>query len=463
MDRADVTSGAAFKTALRGTAVLVVVLVLSGLTAFFYLRREMIAELEDQIVEDQIVLAQIYQHGGASELIDAINTLRHPLPTKLRALGLFDAEGAVLAGNIDLAPDVVGWSQVRLSILQALPSRDSAVTGTFHVNRTTLDGFTLVVGRNLEAAEAKEDRLLFALSMMGLVVGASFLILGYGASLSSLRKLDRMADVLDRVSQGDAVARLGLYEENDQIDRVASAMNVHLERLSILMGTTKANAAAIAHDLRTPLSRAFLAVDKAQLVIDRGEDPRSSLDEIEAELSRLRSIFDVILRISRLEQATDDTTTAPVELAPLLADLAETFGALAEDKGQSLILNPAAAGVAIRADAAMLSQLVANLLQNAITHCPPDTAISLGAAADNGIVRLWVADTGPGIPESEREKVFELFYSVDPNRTQGGNGLGLALVKAIAERLGGQITLSDANPGLRVEIAFPAPSENSDP
>lgn len=461
MDRANITSGAAFKTALRGTAVLVTVLVLSGVIAFFYLRREMIADLEDQIVEDQIVLAQIYQHGGVTELIDAINTLRHPLPTKLRALGLFDAEGKVLAGNIDLAPDVVGWSQVQLSIIQESPV--AAVTGTYHVNRTTLDRFTLVVGRNLEAAEAKEDRLLFALSMMGLVVGAAFLILGYGASLSSLRKLDRMANVLDRVSQGDAAARLGLSEDNDQIDRVARAMNVHLERLSILMGTTRANAAAIAHDLRTPLSRAFLAVDKAQLVIDRGEDPRSSLDEIEAELSRLRSIFDVILRISRLEQATDDTTTAPVALAPLLADLAETFGALAEDKGQTLVLNPVAPGLAVKADAAMLSQLVANLLQNAINHCPPETVISVGAAAENQIVRVWVADTGPGIPESEREKVFELFYSLDPNRTQGGNGLGLALVKAIAERLGGRITLSDAAPGLRVEVAFPAPSENSDP
>lgn len=462
MDRANVTSGAAFKTALHGTAVLVAVLILSGMTAFFYLQREMIAELEDQIVEDQIVLAQIYQHGGVAELIDAINTLRHPLPTKLRALGLFDAHGAVLAGNIDHAPDVAGWSQIQLSILQSQPSETSAVSGTFQVQRSTLDGFTLVVGRNLDAAYAKEDRLLFALSMMGLVVGATFLILGYGASLSSLRKLDRMVDVLDRVSQGDTAARLGLSRDNDQIDRVARAMNVHLERLSILMGTTKANAAAIAHDLRTPLSRAFLAVDKAQLVIDRGGDPRNSLDEIEAELARLRSIFDVILRISRLEQSTDDTATALVALAPLLADLAETFGALAEDKGQTLIVNPVAPGLAIRADAAMLSQLVANLLQNAITHCPPETVISLGAAAEGRTVRLWVADTGPGIPESEREKVFELFYSVDPNRTQGGNGLGLALVKAITERLVGRITLSDAAPGLRVEITFPAPVRNSE-
>lgn len=346
MDRADVTSGAAFRTALRGTAVLVVITVLAGATAFFYLRGEMIEELEDQIVEDQIVLAQIYQRGGLSELIETVNTLRHPLPTKLRALGLFDAAGKVLAGNIDIAPDYVGWSQVQLTLTQP-PPLPPVVTGTFHVNRTKLNGLTLVVGRNLDASEAKESRLIIALCAMGLVVSAAFLILGYGASMTSLRKLDRMANVLDRVSKGDAQARLETSDQKDQIDRVAAAMNLHLDRLSMLLGTTRANAAAIAHDLRTPLSRAFLAVDKAQLLLDRGEDPRVSLDEVEAELSRLRSIFDVILRISRLEQATDGTTSGPVHLAGLLSDLAETFGPLAEDKGQTLILNPVVPRLAI--------------------------------------------------------------------------------------------------------------------
>jgi signal transduction histidine kinase len=97
-----------------------------------------------------------------------------------------------------------------------------------------------------------------------------------------------------------------------------------------------------------------------------------------------------------------------------------------------------------------------NLLQNAINHCPPETLITLGAFRDGPQVRLWVADTGPGIPVTERDKVFEMFYSVDPNRTKGGTGLGLALVKAITERLGGRITLSDATPGLRVDVLIPA-------
>ena len=454
MDRASVTSGAAFKTAVRGTMILVAIFVLASIAAYFYVQREMLGVLENQIAEDQIVLAQIYQEGGVTGLVEVIDSLRHPLGMKFRVVGLFDANGQKLAGDLDLAPDLVGWSSTSLSVDAAgVPDGGAAVN--YHVNRSTMDSFTLVVGRDQSLVEVQLRRMLTALVLMGVAISAAFLWLGYRASLYSLRKLDRMAQTLDLVSKGDAQARLDVSDQNDQIDRVSRAMNLHLDRLSALMTTTRASAAAIAHDLRTPLSRAFLAVNRAQTLLDKGEDARGGLDEIEAELTRLRSIFDAILRISRLEQEKGNADFAVVPLAPLLADLAETFAPLAEDHGQTLTLLPVAADVAVSGDGAMLAQLVANLTQNAISHCPSGTTITLGAATVEGTVRLWVADTGPGIPEAERDKVFDLFYSIDPNRTGGGNGLGMALVKAIAERLGGRIMLSDVTPGLRVDVVFP--------
>ena len=175
-----------------------------------------------------------------------------------------------------------------------------------------------------------------------------------------------------------------------------------------------------------------------------------------AELMRLRSIAEAILRIARLEASQGSLGFSRIPLAPLLADLAETFGPVAEEKGQSLSLESVATDLSVTGDAAMLSQLLANLIQNAINHCPAGTAITMGAAAANGTPRLWVADTGPGIPESERERVFELFYRIDPNRTGDGTGLGLALVRAIATRLGARVELSDAGPGLRVDVLFEA-------
>lgn len=454
MDRARVTSGAAFKTAVRGTLILVVIFILASISMFVYLRHEMIGMLEQQIAEDQIVLAQVYKEGGQEALVEVIDNLRHPLQVRQQIAGLFDANGQKMAGNIDLAPDLVGWTSTTLAVASAFVP-DGLVVGNYHVNRSSIDQFTLVVGRDLSLVEVQERRMLTALVLMGVTISAAFLMLGYRASLLSLRKLDRMADTLDLVSKGDAQARLNVSTENDQIDRVSRAMNVHLDRLSNLMATTRASAAAIAHDLRTPLARAFLAVDRAQSQLEKGEDARDGIDDIGFELTRLRSIFDAILHISRLEHTLDGAALIPVSLAPLLADLAETFAPLAEDRDQTLRLLPVADGVSVLGDSSMLSQLVANLVQNAITHCPPGAEITVGAECSARDVVLSVQDNGPGIPTTEREKVFDLFYCLDPNRTGGGNGLGLALVKAIAERMGATVSLSDARPGLRVEVVFP--------
>lgn len=456
MDRASVISGAAFKTAVRGTLILVAILIISSIVAFYYLEHEMLGALEIQITEDQIVLTQIYNETGTEGLIQVISNLRQPLGVNLWVVGLFDAGGQRLAGNIDLAPDLLSWSRRSLPIDGNTVAQQPLDTASFYVNRSALDQFTLLVGRNLSLVDLQERRMIIALAVMGVVIGSSFLVLGYRASLHSLRKLDAMADTLDLVSKGDEQARLVVSPQFDQIDRVSRAMNAHLDRLSVLMQTTRASAAAIAHDLRTPLSRAFLLLDRAQTAAEAGDDPRPMIDEIEAELTRLRSIFDAILRISRLEQDKGTAGFTTVFLAPLLADLAETFGAVAEDNGQILILTPVSADLSMTGHATMLSQLVANLLQNAISHCAAGAVITLGASPELGKTKVWVSDNGPGIALSERDRVFELFYRIDTNRTGGGNGLGMALVKAIADRLGGQITLSDASPGLRVDVTFPS-------
>lgn len=434
MDRGNVTSGAAFKTALRGTGLLIVILSVTGCGAFLYMRHHMLRDLQDQILEDSVVLTEIYENADQAAVIDTIDALRQPFDSHLRFFGLFDRAGRPLGGEITVLPPRSGWSELPAPPLLVL--------------RRDLGQMVLVIGRDVTQIRDKERLLILTLGVAGAILCLSFLAIGYQSSRKSLRKLDGIARVLFQVSQGDQQVRLHISKQNDQIDRVAVAINQNLDRLSDLMATTKASAAAIAHDLRTPLSRAFLALDQAELAVEKGAEAQGALEDLGQELSRLRSIFDVILRISRLDQENPPLTQVP--LGPLLADLAETFAPLAEENGQSLTLHPVAPDLVLDTDAAMLSQLIANLLQNALNHTPAGTQISFGAEAGH----IWLRDTGPGIPAAERDKVFALFYSLDPNRTGGGNGLGLALVQAIADRLGARITLSDADPGLRVDLVF---------
>lgn len=456
MNRADVTSGAAFRAALRATVVLIGVLLVASLIAFTTLRRELTAGLEVQIADDRALLEEIYERGGDLAVIGAIDALKDPLQTRLRAVGLFDTAGRKLAGNIDLAPAAFGWRRSTLTIdvpVAALPP--GVETADYYFNVSTLGRMILVVGRDLTLVERQERRMLQAFLLLGVVVSGAFLSIGYFASRQTLQKLERMAATLERVSQGDNQARLEVRGDADQIDRIAHVMNRHLDRLSDLIVTTRASAAAIAHDLQTPMSRAFLSLDRALRDLDHNADPRPAIEDIAAELARLRSIFDAILRISRLETDEGRARFGPVALAGLLEEMAETFAPLAEERGQHLTLEPVAADLRVEADEPMLAQLVANLVQNAIGHCPAGTCITLSAAQVGPEVVLTVRDTGPGIPAAERERVFEMFYRIDPNRTGGGNGLGMALVKAIAQRLGASVRLLDASPGLRVEVVFP--------
>lgn len=454
MDRGSVTSGAAFKAAFRATLLFAAIVVVASFVAYNYVQLELRNSVISQVLDDQDFLQGIYQDAGQDQLIETIDQINHSKVGKPHALALFGQNGEKLVGNVDVAPGAIGWSEASLVLQPSDGAKVAPVALPYQVLSAPLDQMTLVIGISLADVSVQEVRMIEAFVTMGLALSVAFLTIGYLGSLQSYRKLEQMADTLNQVSRGDTGSRLAVSVANDQIDRVSRAMNLHLDRLSALMATTKASAAAIAHDLRTPLSRAVLAVDRALELPETAPQTREVLEEVEGELTRLHGIFDAILRISRLETNASSIAVQPVNLAALLDDLGETFGPVAEDNGQSFAVDTADPTLAALTDGEMLTQLLANLIQNAINHCPSGSAITLGATARDGKAVVFVSDTGPGIPRAERKRVFEMFYQVDQNRAKGGNGLGLALVKAIADRLGATLRLMDAEPGLRVEVTL---------
>lgn len=248
-------------------------------------------------------------------------------------------------------------------------------------------------------------------------------------------------------------ALLPVSSANDQIDRVAATMNRHLERLSDLMLSTKSSAAAIAHDLKRPLARAVLGVERALDHQAEGKNTQVDLEESRDELMKLNRIFETILRIARIDAGQGVTQAQTVDLSELVRDLGETYQVVAEESGQSMRVE-AAAGIEIPGDAGMVSQMLANLLQNAITHGGAGNRISLSLTEQEGKAVLEVADTGPGINVADRARVLEPFFRSDAARTTEGSGLGLALVKSIADRHGAELSLGDNEPGLLVRLEF---------
>jgi signal transduction histidine kinase len=162
-----------------------------------------------------------------------------------------------------------------------------------------------------------------------------------------------------------------------------------------------------------------------------------------------------VLRIAQIESGSRKAKFSRVDLSELVEGLAETYRTVAEEKGQRLA-SDVEPGLAIEGDRELLHQLFVNLIENAINHAPSGVSIAVDVSRASGGFEVGISDTGPGIPEAHREKVFQRFYRLETSRSSPGNGLGLSLAAAVAELHAASISLADNSPGLRVTVAFPS-------
>jgi signal transduction histidine kinase len=173
------------------------------------------------------------------------------------------------------------------------------------------------------------------------------------------------------------------------------------------------------------------------------------------ESDQINATFEALLRISQIEAGSRKARFHPVDLLGLMTDIAEIYADVAEDNGQSLIFAAPLAGAwLVSGDRELLMQLFVNLVENAINHCLPGTRITLSLLMAADRLVATVSDTGPGIPETERERVFRRLYRLDKSRSTPGSGLGLSLVRAIADLHDAELALADNHPGLVVSLSM---------
>jgi signal transduction histidine kinase len=315
-------------------------------------------------------------------------------------------------------------------------------------------GFHLLVGRDVEVhaqmARLLTDALLWAAGVA--------MLLGTAGALA-VRGLFRitLADVsatAAAISAGDLTRRVRVSGRGDEFDRLAETINDMLARIGRLMDGVRQVSNAIAHDLRTPIARARARLEDAASHAASEADLRAAIERAEADLDGVVAIFNALLRIAEIEAGARRSAFADFDLAPLLLDLADLYGAVAEERGQMLDA-AIPARVPAFGDRDMIQQAVANLLDNALKFSPPGGAIRLAASVLTGQgPRITVADTGPGIPEADRARAPERFYRGETARSTPGSGLGLALVQAVATLHGGSLRLEDNEPGLRAVLSL---------
>lgn len=439
-----------FRLALTFAFLFVLAFVLSGAIVYQMMSADLAERLDDTIKETYAVVAATYAENDLKELVETVGSHSLRSLKKEQLFSLTDATGNRLAGNFTAAGLPDGFSMFDTEMPGVPPGAE------YRAYSGPVGGNTLTVAFSLSETEELERIVLMSFGWGTLIITG--LAVAGGALLASRvqRRLDGIAATMVDVSHGRLDTRIPLTGKGDDIDIVSSQVNAALDRLSALVEGMKQVSANIAHDLKTPLNRLQMILDTASEKNLSGQKVARELADAHAESLQINETFDALLRIAQIEAGARRARFTDVDLGEVLQTIAEIYADVAEDDGKSLSLaQPQETTDRIHGDRELLTQMFVNLVENALRHCPSGTTIKLSVARQDERVVAGVADNGPGIPADEHEKVFQRLYRLDHSRSTPGSGLGLSLVRAIADLHGASITLEDCRPGLAVAVNFP--------
>ncbi len=431
---------------LFGTSVLVLLGFIYQSTAGFMDRQT------DETINAEIRgLTEQYAQLGLTGLIRAIETR---VARDKNGGGLYlltDWKFTPLAGNLREWPEFSstqdGWVNLvlRLADGEEVSARLKyfSLPGNYH----------LLAGSDVAGRNTVRGLIMDAL-VWGLVITVA--MGGLGAVLMTRGMLGRL-DVINRASReimrGDLSRRIPAKGAGDEFDQLTANLNDMLDRIVGLMDGVRQVSDNIAHDLRGPLNRIRGRLEMSLRGHQDTNGLRPVLERTIADIDEVLAAFHAILTISQAEAGSRREEFSDLDLAVLARDVAELYEPLAEEKGIRLGVD-LVPGPAIPGNRHLLSQAVANLLDNAIKYTPAGGEVGIALREGESGPELAVYDTGPGIPPEQRAAVLERFFRMESSRNTPGSGLGLSLVAAVAKLHDAGLALLDNAPGLRVVLSF---------
>jgi signal transduction histidine kinase len=440
---------AAAYAVVTATAFLILYLV-TGWISGHALDRQIRAGVEVEFAD----LVNEYDDSGPAELLKELNA-RSNVKGEWSFLYYYgDQAGRRLAGNIDTIKTFEGWRTEPLDTATTGPAPVRGDHEMIAYGRHLPDGSFLLVGDDGYGAIATQRAINEAFAWASMLALVLSILAGIVISQRFLRSIDRINATSKAIMRGQLKERIPVYDTSDEIDKLAANLNQMLDSNQALLELLKQVSTNIAHDLRTPMARLRQHLEESVLVGRSVEDYRAVIGEAIDEIDSILATFSALLRIAQIESGSRKTAFKPVQLSAVAEKLADSYRAVAENEGKALGTS-VAQGVVFRGDEELLTQMLANLVENAIKHTPAGSTIRL-ELGDGDRLTAVVADDGPGIPEAERERVFDQFYRLDRSRTTPGQGLGLALVSAVAQLHEIEVRLEDNQPGLRAVVDFGA-------
>jgi signal transduction histidine kinase len=408
-----------------------------------------IEQQTNAIVEAEINgLYEQYERAGLRGLMDVIAE-RVERDTERRSFYLLaDAIGRKLAGNVPYWPTGLDEAHGQWVDFVQVDSETPVRAMLLRVG----PGLRLLVGRDIREL-TQIRRVLRSASFYGISLTLALaLVGGVLLAVSAERRLAALNRTTRQIIAGDLSRRAPVNGSNDEHDELAQNVNAMLDQIENLLAGMRHVGDSVAHDLRGPITRLR---NRLETVAATETPRREDLADCVVQLDQVLATFNALLRIARVESGAYRSAFTTVDLAPIVRDVCDLYQAAAEERQIDLKCELGSA-VEVFGDRELLAQVLTNLIDNAVKYTPAGGTVRVELGRSGDTARLCVADSGPGIPETDHARVLQRFTRLDQARSQPGNGLGLALVNAVTLQHHGRLTLGDNGPGLVVTVELPA-------
>ncbi len=439
-----------FRLTIALVALFALVFLATFAATYATTRNAMLTSLNDSLVQEMTGFRAAPSAQALAALVQSQSAVTDPEHKILS----YRTPGGFVAGNAALLPEREGFRAVVLD--RAKGDRTGKIDGQYYTLTERLNGGLMTIA--LSAAPIDNLGETFVRILLFSLLPTTAIALGVGLMLArrSARRLGALETTLDRLTAGDLKARVpALPGSADDLTRIGARIDRMAVAQEAQTSALKQVSADIAHDLKSPIQRVSVLLKRLK---ERSRLPPEAIevaDEAAEETDRIVAIFNALLQIAQIEGGSPRSRFTEVDIAALADTFTEVYAPSAEESGHCLACERPAEPVIVLGDKTLLGQVIANLTENALRHTPPGTSVTLAVSDQAGGPVLSVADTGPGIPEEERERVLRRLYRLETSRTTSGSGLGLSLVSVIADLHDAQLTLLDNNPGLLAVLRFP--------
>jgi len=412
-------------------------------------------QTDDRLQLETSVLLSRYYTGNFTDLNRQLENLNHPQDKHFFIYALVSRQQHNFFHDINphLNANKAVFTTLPISSITELKSAANEKRDTRVLLTPLSGGYQLIVGTDLGEQTALLEHIGGILLIAILVIFTAAIFGGSWIGYGVIQRLDLIRETANNIINGDLSQRLPVRGQQDEYDKLSQVLNRMLIRLQKSMQSMREVTDNLAHDLRNPLNRLRHRLEALSYQHTSPlcqQELAIAVDDVDAIIAT----FNALLNIAQIEAESQHNHRENINIHQLITGICELYKLLAEEKQLQLHCFSETT-LMFYGDRQLLAQALSNLLDNAIKYTPAGGAIHLQAYHENKQLYLVVSDTGSGIPANQHERVFQRFVRLDNVRNTDGSGLGLSLVKAVAELHEAQIQLQDNDPGLKVVMRFP--------